>query len=110
MYGDNGKNRFASQGVSIAQMIYVSKYKSHKKALFNCNSMKKSNIAPISSHQKHGDGDCMANHCELAERVQYLTGQPPALEARVDLATLQVIRIHDGADDQEFARCSAMRG
>ena len=42
----NGKNRFASQGVSIAQMMYVSKYKSHKIALFN--SMKKSNIAPIS--------------------------------------------------------------
>ena len=37
---------FASQGVSIAQMMYVSKYKSHKIALFN--SMKKSNIAPIS--------------------------------------------------------------
>ena len=35
----NGKNRFASQGVSIAQMMYVSKYKSHKIALFN--SMKK---------------------------------------------------------------------
>ena len=29
----NGKNRFASQGVSIAQMMYVSKYKSHKIAL-----------------------------------------------------------------------------
>ena len=43
----NGKNRFASQGVSIAQMMYVSKYKSHRIALFN--SMKKSNLAPISS-------------------------------------------------------------
>ena len=43
----NGKNRFASQGVLIAQMMYVSKYKSHKIALFN--SMKKSNIAPISA-------------------------------------------------------------
>ena len=42
----NGENRFASQGVSIAQMMYASKYKSHKIALFN--SMKKSNIAPIS--------------------------------------------------------------
>ena len=46
----NGKNRFASQGVSIAQMMYVSKYKSHKIALFN--SMKKSNIAPISESFK----------------------------------------------------------
>ena len=47
----NGKNRFASQGVSIAQMMYVSKYKSHKIALFN--SMKKSNIAPISDWLKN---------------------------------------------------------
>ena len=47
----NGKNRFASQGVSIAQMMYVSKYKSHIVALFN--SMKKSNIAPISVLAEH---------------------------------------------------------
>ena len=42
----NGKNRFALQGVSLAQMMCVSKYKSHKIALFN--SIEKSNIAPIS--------------------------------------------------------------
>ena len=47
MYVVNGKNRFASQGVSLAQMMYVSKYKSHIIALFN--SIKKSNLAPISS-------------------------------------------------------------
>ena len=55
----NGKNRFGSQGVSIAQMMFARKYKLHKIALFN--SMKKSNLAPISvflslniplSHQK----------------------------------------------------------
>ena len=46
----NGKNRFASVDVSIAQVMYVSKYKSHKIALFN--SMKKSNLAPISLHQQ----------------------------------------------------------
>ena len=39
----NRKNRFASQNVSIAQMMYVlSKYKSHKIALFN--SMKRATL------------------------------------------------------------------
>ena len=42
----NGKNRFESQGDSIAQMMYVRKYKSHRIAHFN--SMKKSNLAAIS--------------------------------------------------------------
>ena len=37
------------QGVSLAQMMYVGKYKSHKKALFT--TMKKSNTAPISKGQ-----------------------------------------------------------
>ena len=45
----NGKNRFASQGVSTAQMMRVSKYKSHKITLFN--SMKKNDIAPISLYK-----------------------------------------------------------
>ena len=63
----NGKNRFASQGVSIAQMMYVSKYNSHKIALFN--SMKKSNIAPISSYlcrkeRYHSTVQCSRISCD----------------------------------------------
>ena len=56
----NGNNRFASQGVSIAQMMYVSKYKSHKIALFN--SMKKSNIAPIFREQQRIEGKDKEEH------------------------------------------------
>ena len=40
------KNRFASQGVLLAEVMYVSKYKSQIIALFN--SIKKSNLVPVS--------------------------------------------------------------
>ena len=82
----NGKNRFASQGVSIAQMMYASKYKSHKIALFN--SMKKSNITPISRKWQFSHATCDCHPCAYA-----LLSQKPTCVQKFRTPALATFRL-----------------